>query len=82
MINNITLDGTTIPKDLKNQVFYGFKVTPDSQLLIDVIAQGNGVIKLPSETISDPLAYKQWAWSYDTLEFYFSEDGHLNLKII
>jgi len=77
------LSGIKIPANVSTDIFYGFKLDPNtSNLKIEAIAQGNGVVKLPSDNVIDPYDYKQWLWAENTLDFRFQSNGHLEMIIL
>lgn len=74
--------GVEVDSSLATKKFYGFRQTPDGNLNIEVIGDGDGVVTLPSNQVIDPLDYKQWVWSKATLDFRFSASGHLEMVIL
>ena len=83
MKSQVETGGFRIPDTLPDDVFYGFRLDPASgRLTVDVIAGGDGVVKLPQSGIIDNLDYKQWVWTTNTLLFGFSTNGHLEVKIL
>jgi hypothetical protein len=78
------LGGFRLDAQLPTDVFYGFRLDPKTgHLNIEVIANGSGVVQLPSDDIIDPLAYKQWLWTTLSLQFAFNQtNGHLEMTAL
>lgn len=75
--------GVRIPETLPEDVFYGFRLDPATgNLSIEIIARGEGVVRLPADDVIDPLDYKQWIWTTSTLSFAFSSNGHLEMTAL
>ena len=76
--------GVRIPATLPDDTFYGFRLDPlTGSLRIEVISdQMDGVIKLPQEGVVDANDYRQWIWTTNTLDFKFSDAGHLQMKVM
>lgn len=69
---------------IADKTFHGFKLDKDGDLTVEIINDGTTVVVLPEETsyqIRDS-DYKHWFWSSDTISFYFSDKGHLIMKMI
>jgi hypothetical protein len=81
---NISLGGARLPATLASDVFYGFRLdSTTGHLNIEVIGNGAGVVQLPQPGQIDPLDYKQWLWTPDTLQFQFnSTNGHLEMTVL
>lgn len=78
-----SFDGVRIPDSLPEDVFYGFRMDPTTgDLTIEIISKGDGVVRLPSDDVIDPLDYKQWIWTTNTLDFQFSTNGHLEMTVL
>lgn len=84
MTTQIELGGVSLPSTLGSNSFYGLRIDPPTgNLFIDEIINGEGVISLPSDEITDPKAYKQWLWSQNKLTFQFnSSNGHLEMTVL
>ena len=68
--------------DLVDKTFYGFRLdSVTGHLDVEVLDGGDAVV-LPQEGFIDPLDYKQWVWSQDTLNFEFIDNGNLLLRIV
>lgn len=80
----LNVGGARLPENLAADVFYGFKLNPKTgHLSIEVIAQGDGVVRLPADPeIVQSDDYRQWLWSPDTLQFSFSTNGHLEMTVL
>jgi hypothetical protein len=82
--NCTDLGGVRFAPDIPTDVFYGFRL--DSQtghLDIEVIANGAGVVRLPDPELIDPLDYKQWIWTTNSLQFQFNPvNGHLEMTVL
>lgn len=83
MQSTIQTDGVRVAHELAEDVFYGFKIdAPTGNLNLEIIADGDGVIKLPFPDIIDSNDYKQWIWTTNTLEFRFATNGHLEMTVL
>ena len=69
---------------LREQTFYGFRYNPDTgHLDIELINDSNpGLIKLPDEVVVRNDDYAQWAWSQETLDFSWADNGYLQVEIL
>lgn len=76
--------GVRLPDHIPKDVFYGFRLDPvTGHLNVEVIANGVGVVRLPDDTIIDPLDYKQWLWTTNSLQFSFNPtNGHLEMTVL
>jgi hypothetical protein len=76
--------GARLDAQLPKDVFYGFRLDPATgHLNVEVIANGNGVVRLPDPELIDPLDYKQWIWTTNSLQFQFNPtNGHLEMTIL
>jgi hypothetical protein len=75
--------GFRLADSIPTDVFYGMRLNPlTGHLDIEVIAQGNGVIRLPNDELIDTTDYRQWIWTPATLNFAFSENGHLEMTVL
>jgi hypothetical protein len=77
------LEVGNMTSDIANKAFYGFKLDLNtSKLTVEVIFNGNGVVRLPEDDKISPDDYKQWIWSDNTLEFQFNNNGHLEMSVL
>jgi hypothetical protein len=76
--------GVQLPSNIPTDAFYGFRLNPSTgHLDVEVIANGNGVVRLPNDEILDPLDYKQWLWTTLSLHFAFNPtNGHLEMTAL
>lgn len=79
--------GDSFPEgnDIANKTFYGFRLNPDDGgLVVAMIDDDSMPIDLPNlqDGIIDKYAYKHWVWSDHLLQFQWSDNGHLRVKII
>jgi hypothetical protein len=78
----LPLAGILIDETLATKIFYGLRVERESSnLFIDEIFDGNGIIVLPNAYQVDPNDYRQWLWSKTKLNFELAANGHLLLTI-
>jgi len=78
-------DGFPEGLDVGGKTFYGFRLNPDDGGLdVEMIDDDSQVITLPNlqDNIIDKYAYKHWVWSNNALQFQWSENGHLQVKIV
>jgi len=70
--------------ELRQQTFYGFRYNYETgHLDIELINDSNpGLIKLPDPTITKRADYVQWAWSRETINFSWADDGYLQVEIL
>jgi hypothetical protein len=68
--------------DLVDKVFHGFRLDPNTGNLTVEILDGDTPVSLPQDNIIDPLDYKQWLWTKDTLQFYWGNQGHLLMRML
>lgn len=69
--------------DLADKTFIGFKVSPDNgRATIEIIRNGDGVIKLPQDNVSEPYGYRTFVWTRDTLQFAAINGGHLQVTFV
>jgi len=71
--------------DLANKTFYGFKLNPyNGGLDVQLIDDDTMAVSLPNlqDKIIDKYAYKHWVWSQNSLQFQWSDNGHLQVKIV
>ena len=71
--------------DLADKTFYGFKLNPDNGgLEVNMIDDDSEAVELPNlqDEIIDKYAYKHWVWSQNALQFQWSTNGHLQVKIV
>ena len=83
-IQQAQLGGVRVAPDIPKDVFYGFRLdSKTGHLDIEVIANGNGVVRLPDPEMIDPLDYKQWLWTTNSLKFQFNPvNGHLEMTVL
>jgi hypothetical protein len=68
---------------LADKTFYGFRLNAqDGNLTAEVINDGTSVVELPQVGIVDPVDYKHWIWSADTLSFRWGNKGHLLMEVL
>lgn len=80
---SLNLRGVHIDEAVAKDVFYGFRLDPlTGAFSIEVIAGGQGVVRLPSDTILDANDYRQWVFTRAALDFAFSGNGHLEMTIL
>jgi hypothetical protein len=78
-------DGYPEGLDLADKTFYGFKLNPDNGgLEVNMIDDDSEAVELPNlqDEIIDKYAYKHWVWSQNALQFQWSTNGHLQVKIV
>jgi len=78
-------DGYPEGLDLANKTFYGFRLNPDDGGLdVEIIDDDTQAVTLPNlqDEIIDKYAYKHWVWSQNALQFQWSSNGHLQVKIV
>jgi len=78
-------DGYPEGLDLANKTFYGFRLNPDNGgLEVNMIDDDSEAVELPNlqDEIIDKYAYKHWVWSQNALQFQWSTNGHLQVKIV
>lgn len=78
-------DGYPEGLDVADKAFYGFKLDPDTgDLVVYQIDDDSMAVELPNlqDGIIDKYAYKHWVWSKNTLQFQWSSNGHLQVKIV
>ena len=81
-MNTTELGGIRLNDEIQKLGFYGFKLDPEtSNLNIEIIANGDGVIKLPSD-IPQKSDYRQWIWTERTLSFNISNNGNLEMTVL
>jgi len=72
-------DGT----DLADKTFIGFKVSPvDGKATVEIIRNGEAVIMLPQDNVSEPYGYRTYVWTRDTLIFAATSSGHLQVTFV
>jgi hypothetical protein len=79
------VDGYPEGLDLANKTFYGFRLNPDNgNLEVNMIDDDSEAVQLPNlqDKIIDKYAYKHWVWSQNALQFQWSTNGHLQVKIV
>lgn len=70
--------GVSLSNDIASDTFYGFRHDMDtSNLSIEIIFDGDGVIRLPQDTIISADDYAQWIWTKSYLAFEMDDAGHL-----
>jgi hypothetical protein len=80
--NTLNIDPTYSPtlEDIVDKVFYGVRLNDQTgQASVDKIA-GDGTISLPDSNNIRPNDYKSWMWTYNTLQFTWS-NGHLIMEV-
>lgn len=78
-------DGFPENLDVADKTFYGFRLNPDTGGLdVEMIDDESQAIELPrlQDGIIDKYAYKHWVWSKNALQFEWSNNGHLQVKIV
>jgi len=78
-------DGYPEGLDLADKTFYGFRLNPDNgNLEVNMIDDDSEAVQLPNlqDEIIDKYAYKHWVWSQNALQFQWSTNGHLQVKIV
>jgi hypothetical protein len=78
-------DGFPEGLDLADKTFYGFRLNPDNgNLEVNMIDDDSEAVQLPNlqDEIIDKYAYKHWVWSQNALQFQWSTNGHLQVKIV
>jgi hypothetical protein len=78
-------DGYPEGLDLADKTFYGFRLNPDNGgLEVNMIDDDSEAVELPNlqDEIIDKYAYKHWVWSQNALQFQWSTNGHLQVKIV
>ena len=78
-------DGFPEGLDLGDKTFYGFRLNPDDGgLEVNMIDDDSEAVELPNlqDGIIDKYAYKHWVWSKTSLQFQWSSNGHLQVKIV
>ncbi len=71
-----------VPDEMATEVFYGFRHYRDTGHFDVEAITGDNVIALPQPGIIDPLDYPFYLTSDATLEFRFSENGHLEMIVL
>jgi hypothetical protein len=68
--------------DLADKTFFGFRLDPATgNLDVEVINDGTSVA-LPQEGVIDPLDYRAWLWSRNTVQFEINGNGHLLMRML
>jgi hypothetical protein len=78
-------DGFPENGNVSDKTFYGFKLSGETgNLDLQIIDDDSVAIKLPDlqDDIVDKDDYKHWVWSQNSLQFQWTDDGHLQVKIV
>lgn len=79
----INLGGVSLPDTINKDVFYGMRVDPATgHFSIDVIANGQGVVRLPTDQLAQSGDYRQWIWTKNQLSFAINASGHLEMTVV